>query len=479
MQSLPIYQFYPKLGGRMDLAEKRRRMAHFHFVEMELMEILASWSETMVYIPVRAGAGQHIWEQALHCERISWALKNLKYLGRVLRTQAPSDNFVRLCERIWATPDPALRLVGLYKVIKPALIQAYQQYIEATDHLADMFSVQVLSQCIADHTAHIAWAERMLAHLLDTPQKRRTALEWQVELEEALHASGGVLSEGAEALYLPYEGWPEHPEAVAARQELRPATGQWRSSGYTYVKSFERGIVELQWDGRFSYARSPDEVVEGRDRSTVDGLLAWLHTLFHGECQTVDRMGWVIVDFPDLPFEMRKDLAQQAWEEARHIGIVAQLIEGLGGRLGMHPFPPYWGRLRRDYHHPVQHMVLGNIMGEGGAAAATNDALEKTVDWGNDWLRRGLEHLSADEVVHINFGKKWGKALSAADPQRHWQEGLNRAIAAQEAMWAAQEGWGARLSADARERQLQRIRREFEALRGESQLQLAAVPAEY
>ena len=54
-------------------------------------------------------------------------------------------------------------------------------------------------------------------------------------------------------------------------------------------------------------------------------------------------------------------------------------------------------------------MVLGNIMGEGGAAAATNDALEKTADWGNNWLRRGLEHLSADEVVHINFGKKWAR----------------------------------------------------------------------
>src|SRR5919197_1729196 len=169
MSSLVRSQFYPKLGGRMDLAEKRRRMAQSHYVEMELMEILASWSETMISIPVRAGVGQHIWEQALHCERIAWALKNLKYLGRVLRTQAPSDEFVRLCERVWATQDPALRLTGLYKVIKPALIQAYQGYIEATDPLADMFSAQVLSECIAQHTAHVAWAEQMLAHLLDTP----------------------------------------------------------------------------------------------------------------------------------------------------------------------------------------------------------------------------------------------------------------------------------------------------------------------
>ena len=24
-------------------------------------------------------------------------------------------------------------------------------------------------------------------------------------------------------------------------------------------------------------------------------------------------MGWLIVDFPDLPWAMRKDMAQQAW----------------------------------------------------------------------------------------------------------------------------------------------------------------------
>jgi hypothetical protein len=66
-----------------------------------------------------------------------------------------------------------------------------------------------------------------------------------------------------------------------------------------------------------------------------------------------------------------------------------------------------------------------------------------------------------------------GQALSAADPHKYWEEGLRSAIAAQEAMWAAQERWGARISADARERQLQRIRREFEALRNDTLLQLA------
>ena len=60
--------FSPRLGGRMSLAEKKRRLLRFHWIEMEILEILSSWSETMVYIPLRAGVGRQMWEQALKCD---------------------------------------------------------------------------------------------------------------------------------------------------------------------------------------------------------------------------------------------------------------------------------------------------------------------------------------------------------------------------------------------------------------------------
>lgn len=133
---------------------------------------------------------------------------------------------------------------------------------------------------------------------------------------------------------------------------------------------------------------------------------------------------------------------------------------GLGGHLGQHPFPPYFGHLRRDYHHPVQHMVMGNIMGEGSAAAQTNDALDYTVDWANDRLRHGLEHLSGDEVVHVNSGKVWGRRLRATDPERYWARGKEHAYAAASAIFEAQRAFG--LSPDL-EKQTARIEREFAA----------------
>jgi hypothetical protein len=422
------------MGGRMTLGEKKRRLLRFHWIEMEIMEILASWSETMIYVPLRAGVGKQMWEQAQHCDRIGWALRNLRHLGRVVIAPAPANELVRFCEALHATREPLLRLVGMYRVLIPALAEAQRSYLDATDRLADGTAVEALSFAVANHDGQRLWAEQMLASFLTTPAIAREAAEFEHHQRQALLAAGSLDPDGPRAYFLPYHGWPEHDEALGARGDLPAAHGQWRSSGYTYRKSFEPGVTRLLWDERFHYADSPTELERKEAPDSVEGLTHWLHDLFHGECQTVDRMGWLLADFPDLPWAMRKDMAQQAWEEARHIQLDALLIEHLGGKLGSYPFPPYFGHLRRDHHHPVAHLVTGNIIGEGSAAAETNKALRSTRSWANQWLREGLEHLSGDEVVHINFGKTWARHLVRSDHQRFWDDGIASALAGQEAL---------------------------------------------
>ncbi|HEV7216622.1 MAG TPA: hypothetical protein VGP33_16050, partial [Chloroflexota bacterium] len=334
--------FNPRLGDHIGLAEKRRRLLRFHWIEMEIMEILASWSETMVSIPIRVMVGRQIWEQAVHCDRLGWALRNLKYMGRVAGAHAPTDEFVRYCEALHAVEEPALRLVGMYQVLIPALTREEDAYLEATDPLADANAVEALELCRRQHAAQQRWADRLLSTVLPAPAERRRAAEFAHAQHVALLAAGGIGTDGAAAYFLPYQGWPECDETRAVRAALPSAIGQWQSSGYRYAKRFDRGVTRLRWDSRFRYAESPAELVVTPPAETAEGLGHWLHGLFHGECQTVDRMGWLLVDFPDLPWDMRKDMAQQAWEEARHIQIGAQLIEGLGGRLGQYPFPPYF-----------------------------------------------------------------------------------------------------------------------------------------
>lgn len=457
--------FSPRLGGHMSLAEKKRLLLRFHWIEMEIMEILASWSETMVFIPLRAGVGRQMWEQAVHCDRLGWALRNLRHLGRVVKSSAPTDEFARYCEQLHAIRDPMLRLVGMHRVLIPALAESQRTYLDATDPLGDGNSFEALIACVQDHEAQRLWAEQMLGTLYTSAAAMRRAAEFEHEQRLALLAAGGIDADGPRAWFLPYQGWPEHDEVTGARAERPTSHGQWQSTGYTYRKSFETGVTRLRWDERFHYAETPEDLERTEAPGSVESLVHWLHDLFHGECQTVDRMGWLLVDFPDLPWAMRKDMAQQAWEEARHIQLDAQLIEGLGGKLGSHPFPPYFGHLRRDRHHPVAHLVTGNIIGEGSAAAETNEALRFTREWANQWLREGLEHLSGDEVVHINFGKTWARQLVQTDDRRYGQEGLAAALAGQRLLEATKRAAGFVPNGVAGPA---RIEREFAALRENS-----------
>src|SRR5215213_3630806 len=100
----------PALGGRFSIAEKARRLSNFRFVELELLEMLAGWSQSIVHIPLRVDFGTQMYTQAVHCRDLAWALDNLKRAR--FQTVAPSDEFVRLCERIWHLDSPLERLIA-------------------------------------------------------------------------------------------------------------------------------------------------------------------------------------------------------------------------------------------------------------------------------------------------------------------------------------------------------------------------------
>ena len=59
------------LGSRYSLAEKARRLSNFRFVELELLELLAGWSQSIVHIPLRVGFGAQMYTQAMHCRDLA------------------------------------------------------------------------------------------------------------------------------------------------------------------------------------------------------------------------------------------------------------------------------------------------------------------------------------------------------------------------------------------------------------------------
>ncbi len=81
-----------------------------------------------------------------------------------------------------------------------------------------------------------------------------------------------------------------------------------------------------------------EKAYTSEDEWSIEGFRHKFHQLLYGEVETTDRMGKMLAEFPELPWEMRMELAHQMWDEARHIEIVAKACEEeLGANWAMAP----------------------------------------------------------------------------------------------------------------------------------------------
>ena len=129
-------------------------------------------------------------------------------------------------------------------------------------------------------------------------------------------------------------------------------------------------------------------------------------------------MGRILADFPDLPWQMKLDMARQAWDEARHAEIVQGRLEELGGRVGMFK-TSCWG-WEQDVNRPdpLERLALSNMTFESESCKHLRDWIRKAKEGGDGRSVQLLEFLLADEVNHVLYGVHWIDELTRDDPER-------------------------------------------------------------
>ncbi|MDQ3855725.1 MAG: ferritin-like domain-containing protein, partial [Chloroflexota bacterium] len=154
------------------------------------------------------------------------------------------------------------------------------------------------------------------------------------------------------------------------------------------------------------------------DDASLDGFRSRFHQLLYGEVETTDRMGKMLAEFPDLPWEMRMELAHQMWDEARHIEIVAKAVEDeLGGTLGYGPWSLVWWWMQND-PDPLKRITVTNSWAEA-------NLMHTLREWRTQAERRGFtriaelcDYLQADELTHVKLATNWLRRFTDDDPAR-------------------------------------------------------------
>ncbi len=188
-----------ELHGRYDVEATARRVRNFRYAEEWMMLTLGGWLATIPEIPIKTGLGKIVWETAQAADVLGKRLPELR-CGRksVQASESSNQGFADLIQEVARPelPDETIqKLAGIFDVLKPHLIQAYERTQRETDQIADAPTIELLDDIVRRTRRHVSWGCEVLDRLCDTDAKRETRRLRGEQMRGLLEACGGVTGE--------------------------------------------------------------------------------------------------------------------------------------------------------------------------------------------------------------------------------------------------------------------------------------------
>lgn len=188
-----------ELPGSFTVEETARRVGNYKWIEMRLFEALGGWVATVPELDVKLRLGTHCYHHAWHAELWHKRLPELREMNPDRLTTPPNDELVQFVAALTEpeAPDQTIeKLVGVYRVLIPALVAAYTYHRNNTSTITDAPTIRSLGFALQDLQDDWRDGEMMLQSLIETPEEVRRAADHQVKLQTLLLAAGGIAGPG-------------------------------------------------------------------------------------------------------------------------------------------------------------------------------------------------------------------------------------------------------------------------------------------
>lgn len=360
-----------------------QEMAAFQRILFDVEREFIRTATTLIYrvgdIELKYLLCQHVWESAGHGRFLRERGREMSGFGK---GDSVRDSFRGIFEEAILAEDPLDSLSSFYRVLKPALLSAYRQYLELTHHLADWPSRRLVEEFIMDEERH---ASEMEAYLED-----REVRSLEVRIETALAALGGWL--GKDELAVLPEGfeWNHHTEKFQHPTICNRGDFPICSSVFSHDPD-ETPIVR-QW--------LEDPETDAR----VIRLMVYVWLMM--ELDAVDYLATVFYDTPDAPFDLHFDLARHLWDESRHSAFGFRQLPKLGVDLSTleHSLDLYNILVQMTPPERYAMMTMEFEAGSFPIKALVMDRVRELNDFEADTL---LAFDRNDEQNHVRYGHQW------------------------------------------------------------------------
>jgi uncharacterized ferritin-like protein (DUF455 family) len=401
MSQTPAFFSSPQSRARWMRHDVAQLLKRFFFCERSLVVTAAAWIPAIGPLETKIGLARFIWQGAETAHALRDRVFELRFPNRILEEQGTDHALIELFDGVKNSPSAAAFLLSISKVLLPALRDAYLEYLEGSDTIADgpthRFLALALSEKVEQIAAFERWADSALSQ---NPESREGALSWSRAVADRLSDVGGV---GVGPAPSASTAWGPLPGAKTFLIPDRPA----RDPRFWPCRFYWPDVV----DPSYPYG----EGLQLQIRSAISHV---------NEVWAIETGGVILNSFADvLPWEWIRNSARWTYDEARHcqmgyqrlmswgfepaeIPLGTYIYESASGqdpiyRLGM----LYFFETKNIRHKPARAQLFHDY----GDAVSEHD-----MDF--DW---------ADETIHAGYGRHWLKELLAVrgnqDPNAHEQ----------------------------------------------------------
>jgi len=386
LAGLATYEEAARVGYSVD--ENVERLRRFNYVETRLHQIAVAFMNPTPEWEVKGAFSLHLWLDAEHSQALRDRVAELRRPPLYLDA-APDPLLEAWLEEAFRADGTLELLVGIYRVVRPALLQAYRRHLEETNRLFDHPTWRLIRFAAQEEEEMIAWGEQAIDALIggDAAQKAQ-ADAWAAHLNAYLMAAGGVAGDEP----VPADQEPPAPRATAP-----------------FVPSFDPKR-DARSGAIYNFYYRPDGVYTDPEADLDERNLALMFKRLH-EMDVPEMMASILGETHGKPWTYYREMARQLWDECRHAFMGEVWFARQGVDLSRWPNHVAWSMYLNLDRTPLQrHIVLYGIE-QGLMDGKTGKRYEwQIAQAANDPLATYLQDYDwADEVLHAQIGRTWLK----------------------------------------------------------------------
>jgi hypothetical protein len=365
-------------------------LKRFYFCERSLLISEAGWIAATAPLLLKTEYAKMMWQDAQAADAMRNRVFELRYPSRLV-SQEGEEPLIQFLEEARNAPSALAFYVSLVDVFKPALADAYRQYLDLADAIGDGPSIRFMTQALRDKEQQIdmlaSYQDEMLAA---DPGGEAEARAWVDQLQIHLDELGGIGLEKVEA--------PASDEALELESRVPFAVAQVpaRESAYPRVRFYWPDVI------------SPDypygEGLSLQMRSAVSHI---------NEVWAIEACSAFTYAFANvLPWEFLVDATRWTYDESRHCRMGYERLMNWGFSKDEIPLGTYIYDAAKD-EDPIYRLGMLYFF-ETKNINKKPKRRDKFIEYDDALSQHDMDFDWADETIHAHYGNLWLQELQKA-----------------------------------------------------------------